>query len=145
MADSKPQMRGAYERGVVEVLPVYCRALEAGNADDRKAKWRTSQSLAIRDLTSRGGLECSHVTIKRFRKVSNLYRFPSACKMMILVNEVDDCRNPPSRRFRTRCLLNPFAQHLSEKNCGGKNWEQNCRVQRAACGQPWPEWDERVS
>ena len=111
--------------------------------EDQEGKWRISQSLAIRDLTSRER-RVLHVTIKKVSEDIESLSFNTAiAQMMILVNELMTVETRPIDAIRTLLLLlNPFAPHLTEEL-----WQQLgtqfAAFSGLACRQAWPEWDER--
>ena len=111
--------------------------------EDQEGIWRTSQSLAIRDLTPRER-RVLHVTIKKVSEDIESLSFNTAiAQMMILVNELTIAEVRPIEAIWTLLLLlNPFAPHLTEEL-----WQQLgtqfAAFSGLACRQPWPEWDER--
>ena len=111
--------------------------------EDQEGKWRISQSLSIRDLSSRER-RVLHVTIKKVSEDIESLSFNTAiAQMMILVNELTSAEVRSIEAIGTLLLLlNPFAPHLTEEL-----WQQLGTQFTAfgglACSQPWPEWDER--
>jgi len=129
--------------GVEGVYRFLARVWRLAMQDDQEGKWRTSQSLAIRDLTSRER-RVLHVTIKKVSEDIESLSFNTAiAQMMILVNELTIAETRPIEAIRTLLLLlNPFAPHLSEE-LWQKLGTEFAEFSGLACGQPWPEWDER--
>jgi leucyl-tRNA synthetase len=129
--------------GVEGVYRFLARVWRLAMQDDQEGKWRTSQSLAIRDLTSRER-RVLHVTIKKVSEDIESLSFNTAiAQMMILVNELTIAETRPIEAIRTLLLLlNPFAPHLTEE-LWQKLGTEFAGFSGLACKQPWPEWDER--
>jgi len=129
--------------GVEGVYRFLARVWRLAMREDQEGKWRISQSLAIRDLTSRER-RVLHVTIKKVSEDIESLSFNTAiAQMMILVNELMTVETRPIDAIRTLLLLlNPFAPHLTEEL-----WQQLgtqfAAFSGLACRQAWPEWDER--
>jgi leucyl-tRNA synthetase len=129
--------------GVEGVYRFLARVWRLAMQEDQEGKWRISQSLAIRDLTTRER-RVLHVTIKKVSEDIESLSFNTAiAQMMILVNELMTVETRPIEAIRTLLLLlNPFAPHLTEEL-----WKQLgtefAAFSGLACRQAWPEWDER--
>jgi leucyl-tRNA synthetase len=128
--------------GVEGVYRFLARVWRLAMQDDQEGKWRTSQSLAIRELTSRER-RVLHVTIKKVSEDIESLSFNTAiAQMMILVNELTIAEVRPIEAIRNLLLLlNPFAPHLTEE-LWQKLGTEFAAFSGLACKQPWPEWDE---